>query len=103
MNDGGRDAGARGSPAQCALCARKLPNGSLRYIAEVSVTADFDPLLVFPDDLDGQIEHTLQAMQEAAEEGLGGKLSEQVIARRAFLLCPACREQWLAKLPGELQ
>jgi len=90
-------------PAQCVLCARPLSTGALRYIAQVTITADFDPVLVFPDDLDGEIERALQAMKEAAEEGLASKLGEQVITRRAFLLCPTCREKFLAGLPGELQ
>ncbi len=87
----------------CARCSKPLPTASLRYVVEVTVTADFDPLLVFPDDLDGEIDHTLEAMQLAAERGLAGKLGEQVMARRAFLLCPACREQFLDELPGDLQ
>jgi hypothetical protein len=90
-------------PAQCVRCAKPLPTGSLRYVAEISVTADFDPVLVFPDDMDGEIEHALQAMKDAAEEGLSSKLGELVITRRAFLLCPACREEFLEGLPGELQ
>jgi len=88
------------SASVCATCGRSLPTGSLRYVVELAVTADFDPVLVFPDDLDGEIEQALDAIQEAADQGLAGKLEEQVVARRAFLLCPECRNEFLGALPG---
>jgi len=102
MNDDGLPEEGNHAAPQCVTCGKPLPTGSLRYVAEVSVTADFDPVLVFPDDMDGEIERTLQAMKEAAEEGLASKLGEQVIARRAFLLCPKCRNEFVDGLPGEL-
>ncbi len=87
----------------CARCGAALPNGSVRYVTEVTVTADFDPILVLPDDLDGEIERALDAVQRATDQGLAGELEEQVLARRAFLLCPACRGEFLEGLPGRLQ
>lgn len=102
MNEEEEEILLAGSPS-CALCSTPLLTGSLRYITEVAVTADFDPLLVIPDDLDGEIDRTLAGMQEAANEGLAGKLEEQVVARRAFLLCPRCRAGFLDTLPGKLQ
>lgn len=90
------------SAPACALCGRQLPTGSLRYVSEVTLTADFDPLLVVPDDIDGEIERTLQAMKEAAAQGLSKSLSEQVIAKRVFMLCPKCRADFLESLPGQL-
>jgi len=84
----------------CASCGTGLPAGSLRYIVELTMTADFDPVMVFPDDLEGDLETALEAVQEAANEGLAGELEEQVLARRAFLLCPACRKAFLESLPG---
>ena len=88
------------SASVCATCSKVLPTGSLRYVVELAITADFDPVLVFPDDLDGEIEQAVDAIQEAADQGLAGKLEEQVVARRAFLLCPSCRAEFLDKLPG---
>ncbi len=102
MNEEEEEILLAGSPS-CALCAAPLPTGSLRYITEIAVTADFDPLLVIPDDLDGEIDRTLTGMQEAANEGLAGQLEEQVVARRAFLMCPRCRPEFLDGLPGKLQ
>ncbi len=91
------------SAPDCAHCGVSLPTGALRYVVEVAITADFDPVLVLSDDIDGEIDRTLEGMQEAADEGLAGKLQEQVVARRAFILCPSCRAKWLETLPGELQ
>jgi len=88
------------SASVCAMCTKALPTGSLRYVVEMAITADFDPVLVFPDDLDGEIEQAVDAIQEAADQGLAGKLEEQVVARRAFLLCPSCRSTFLEGLPG---
>ena len=89
-------------PPSCASCGTTLATGSLRYVTEVTITADFDPVLVVPDDLDAEIDRTLAGMQEAADEGLAGQLEEQVVARRAFLLCPSCRGTFLTALPGQL-
>ena len=88
------------SAPDCAGCGKALPNGSLRYVVEMTITADFDPVMIFPDDLDGEMERTLDAVQEAADEGLAGKLEEQVIARRAYLFCPGCRNEFMESLPG---
>jgi len=91
------------SAAQCALCNVALPTGALRYVTEVTVTADHDPFLAVPDDIDGEIERTLKAMEEAARKGRADELEAQVVTRRAFLLCPGCREAFLGGLPGRLQ
>jgi hypothetical protein len=90
-------------PLGCARCGTLLGTGSLRYVTEITVTADFDPVLVIPDDINAEIDRTLQGMQDAADEGLAGQLEEQVLARRTFLLCPGCRAEFLESLPGRLQ
>ncbi len=91
------------SPLACARCGTLLGTGSLRYVTEITVTADFDPVLVISDNIDAEIDRTLQGMQDAADEGLAGQLEEQVVARRTFLLCPGCRAEFLEDLPGKLQ
>jgi hypothetical protein len=91
------------SAPSCASCGKLLPTASLRYVVEITVTADFDPMVVYPDDLDAETNETLEAMQVASERGLASKLGEQLMARRAFMLCPPCREQFLADMPGEAQ
>ncbi|MDP7113316.1 MAG: hypothetical protein QGH45_15195 [Myxococcota bacterium] len=90
-------------PPCCARCGTVLSTGSLRYVTEVTVTADFDPVLVIPENIDAEIDRTLQGMQDAADQGLAGQLEEQVVARRTFLLCPGCRAEFLESIPGRLQ
>jgi hypothetical protein len=97
------DEEAMAPPPGCAHCGTVLSTGSLRYVTEVTVTADFDPVLVLPDNIDAEIDRTLQGMQDAADQGLAGQLEEQVVARRTFLLCPSCRAEFLESLPGRLQ
>ena len=87
----------------CALCGITLPTGSLRYITEVSITADSDPVLVMPDDMDAEIQQALRAMEDAVGQGRARELDEQVVVRRAFLLCAKCRDAFLEGLPGRLQ
>jgi len=83
----------------CERCGRKMPDGSLAYEVRIQVAADFDGVL--PDEAEAE---ELEARMAALVEELNGRDPEQLMRDvyhvERHLLCPACRERYLANPLG---
>lgn len=76
----------------CAKCGKGLPMGSLKYVVNIRVYADFDGVLSFPE---GDIEEELNRLMEESERMDPGELERDVYQEVAFLLCKACRDRFM--------
>lgn len=79
----------------CAKCGRLLPNGALAYEVRIQVAADFDGVLPTdeePKDLDARLAALLRDMEQTDPE----QLMRDVCHVERHLLCPGCRDRYLA-------
>ncbi|HTU01594.1 MAG TPA: hypothetical protein VMG58_07245 [Candidatus Sulfotelmatobacter sp.] len=80
---------------RCHKCRRQIPDGGLAYEVRIEVRADFDgtlPAARDAEDLDAHREELLQAMASRDE----ASLMAEVHHVETHLLCPRCRERFLA-------
>ena len=73
----------------CERCGASIEDGGLRYLITINVLADFDGTL----PAEGQVED-LEAFMRSLDKANPKKLEHDVFQTRAFLLCPACKEQF---------
>ncbi|MBW2056736.1 MAG: hypothetical protein JRH07_17150 [Deltaproteobacteria bacterium] len=63
----------------CFKCGRYLPPGSLKYVVQIKVYADFDGFLsVADEDLDGEMDRILQEIEWANPEDLEREVYEEM-------------------------
>lgn len=79
----------------CEKCGQELPDGSLAYEVHIRVYADFDGVL---SELGSAAEREarLKALVAAMEQADPEKLLRDVYHEEKHLLCPGCRERYLA-------
>jgi hypothetical protein len=71
-------------------CGAEIEEGALRYLVTINVTADFDGTL----PADGGIED-LEAFMRKLDKEDPRKLEHDVFQSKAFLLCPACKNEFM--------
>jgi hypothetical protein len=89
----------------CDKCRTELPDGSLAYEVKIQVAADFDghlPEAGTAEEVEGRMRELASRMEQADAD----KLMRDVFHQERYLLCPGCRERYLANplnlpLPGE--
>ncbi len=72
-----------------------MPDGSLAYEVKIQVYADFDgtlPEAGTAEQVEGQMRETVVKMEQADPDALMRGVHHQ----ERHLLCPACRERYLA-------
>ncbi len=74
----------------CVKCGKSLPEGSLKYVVDIRVYADFDGVLNFPE---GDIEEEVGRMK--IERMDPRELEKDVYQEMAFLLCKGCRDRFV--------
>lgn len=79
----------------CDKCRRQMPDGALAYEVRIEVMADFDGVLVVPEDA-GDAAAQRREILAAAEQADPDALMDDVCHSERHLLCPACRERFLA-------
>jgi len=85
----------RPMPKTCEKCGRLMPDGALAYEVWIQVAADFDGVLPVAEaeaDLPGQMHDLVAAMEHADPD----RLLREVVHSERHLLCPECRERYLA-------
>ena len=70
-------------------CGKRLPEGSLKYVVNIRVYADFDGVLNLPG---GDIEEEVHRLMGEIERMDPGELEKDVYQEMAFLLCKGCRD-----------
>ena len=73
-------------------CGKRLPEGSLKYVVDIRVYADFDGVLNFPE---GDIEEEVNRLMAEIEGMDPGELERDVYQEMAFLLCKGCRDRFV--------
>ena len=76
----------------CVKCGKRLPEGSLKYVVDIRVYADFDGVLNFPE---GDIEEEVNRLMGEIEGMDPGELERDVYQEMAFLLCKGCRDRFV--------
>jgi hypothetical protein len=79
----------------CDKCNRRMPDGALAYDIRIEVMADFDGALAPPEEA-GDAAAQRREILQAAEEADPDTLMDDVYHAERHLLCPACRERFLA-------
>ena len=79
----------------CEKCGKELADGSLAYEVKIQVYADFDGVLPeggSAEEQEARIRELVSGMEEADPD----VLMRDVFHQERHLLCPACRERYLA-------
>ena len=74
----------------CQRCGVELPEGSLKYLITIHVTADFDGVLPATGSM-GDLEAFMNQLETADPV----TLEDDVYQTQGYLLCPACKESFL--------
>lgn len=92
----------------CNTCRKELQEGSLRYVIDISIFADFDGILEEPQgDIDVEIKKLLKDMEEMNPVGL----EEDVFQEINLIVCKDCKDNlqktlfhsWTKSLQEEIQ
>ena len=79
----------------CAKCGKVVADGGLAYEVRIQVAADFDGVL--PEvEAGADLEGRLRALVAAMDAADPAELMRDVYHEERHLLCPACRERYLA-------
>ena len=79
----------------CEKCGREMPDGSLAYELKIQVFADFDGVLPEVKTAD-ELEARLRELVETIEGADPNELMRDVYHEEQHLLCPGCRDRYLA-------
>ena len=77
----------------CIRCGRNLPPGSLKYVVDLQVYADFDGCL--PEE-DGGLQVRMKRLVEEMEFKDEVDLQQDVYLRQVYLVCKDCRDRFLS-------
>jgi len=76
----------------CSRCGKKLPPGNLTYVVNIRVFADFDGVLIEPEEeIDRQLKKILDEVQDADP----GELEKEVYEEFNLFLCKSCRDRFV--------
>jgi len=73
-------------------CGKDLPEGSLKYVVDIRVYADFEGVLRFPEE---DIEEEVSRLMTEIEKMDPKELERDVYQEMAFLLCKGCRDRFV--------
>ncbi len=76
---------------QCQRCAKDIPPGGLAYVAQVRVYADFDGVILEPEE---EIDQYLERIFKEAERSDPRELEKEVYEEFTLLLCKSCRDRF---------
>jgi len=76
----------------CMRCGKDLSIGSLSYVVQIKVYADFDGVLLEPE---GDIDRELGAILDRIEESDPKELEKEVFEELSLLLCKSCRDRFV--------
>jgi hypothetical protein len=79
----------------CDRCGQQMPDGSLAYEVKIQVYADFDGVLPEAGTAD-EVEARLRDLTAAIDRADPDELMRDVFHEERHLLCPGCRERYLA-------
>lgn len=79
----------------CERCGKEMPDGGLAYEVKIQIYADFDGVL--PEvETAAELEARLRELVAAMEGADPDELMRDVFHEERHLLCPGCRDRYLA-------
>jgi hypothetical protein len=86
-----RDQELKGPKGQsCFRCGKALPPGSLTYVTQIRIFAEFDGLLLEPEEgVDQQLRQLLKQVEQSTSE----ELEKEVYQEFHLILCKSCRDR----------
>ena len=79
----------------CEKCGKEMPDGSVAYEVKIQVYADFDGVLPEAGTAE-EVEARMRELVVGMEQADPDALMRDVFHQERHLLCPACRERYLA-------
>ncbi|MFQ5899947.1 MAG: hypothetical protein ACE5IH_00120 [Thermodesulfobacteriota bacterium] len=74
----------------CNTCGKELPGGSLRYVIDIAIFADFDGIIKEPkEDIEEEIKKLLNEMEEIDPT----ILEEDVFQEISIIVCKECKDK----------
>ncbi len=86
---------------RCSDCGAMLPHGSLRYVVDITIFADYDGYV--DEDKDADIDERIQYLLEAMEEMDPNELEEDVYQELSIVLCQSCRDKFKERFMNYLR
>ena len=80
---------------RCDKCGRRMPDGSLAYEVRIQVAADFDGVLTEPEE-GADLAEQARTLADALASRDAETLLREVVHTECHLLCPGCRDRYLA-------
>lgn len=77
----------------CIRCGKNLIPGSVKYIVDLQVYADFDGYLSAEE---GEVQARIKRLLEEIELKDEADLEEEVYLRQIYLICKDCRDRFLS-------
>lgn len=76
---------------RCNHCGKELPVGSLKYIVDITIFADYDEFIEEADE--GDIENKIEEILENIEAIEPKRLEDDVYQEIFLILCKPCRDK----------
>jgi hypothetical protein len=77
---------------QCFRCGKGLSPGSLTYVAHIRIVADFDGVILEPEEnIDDQLKQMIEQIQDEDPE----ELEKEVYEEFTLVLCKSCRDRFV--------
>jgi hypothetical protein len=77
---------------ECFRCGKKLPPGDLVYVANIRVFADFDGVLLDPEE---GVEEQMGKIFEQIQDADPDELEKEVYEEFTLILCKSCRDRFV--------
>jgi len=76
----------------CDRCGKEIEQGGLTYVVQIRVFADFDGVLLEPEEgMDRELKQALEQIEAASPE----ELEKEVYEEMTLLLCKSCRDRFV--------
>jgi hypothetical protein len=79
----------------CWRCGKELPLGGLAYVVNIKVFAEFDGLLLEPEE---GIDNELRRLMEQVEKSDPKELEKEVYQEVTLYLCKSCRDRFVEEI-----
>ena len=77
---------------KCFRCGKELPLGSLTYLIQIKVLADFDGWLLEPEEgVDRQLKQILEQIEPLDPQDLEKEVYEEI----TWIVCKSCRDRFI--------
>jgi hypothetical protein len=83
------------SERTCWRCGKELLAGGLNYVIHIQVFADFDGLLLEPEE---GIDKQLRQLMDQVEKSDPKELEKEVYEEFTLLLCKSCRDRFVEEI-----